>query len=230
MVTRLSSILCKTAFLAALCLTAACATMEDTYNEMMGEESSATASSKVGVKSPAAAPVQDVNAQEIINAEKSAEKPVELGSISDNRTASANAPVAPSAPAEQPKMEAATAAAPAPAPTSAAPAAPAPVASNSSALLVIRFNQPRVYYDDALSQSVGVAEKAKTGVEYEVLSTIPDLTSLPVEQQTKLSARAKDNLRNVVLKMQQQGVSPERIRIAEQTLKIRSQEIRIFVK
>jgi len=188
----------KTALLAALLATAGCENMENPFDRT-------DTSPKVEVKSPAAAPVQDVKADEIKPAE-------ELGSISappiDN-----NDKIVPSAPQEVQKQ-----------------AEPAPVAANSVALLTVRFNQPHVYYDDALTSAVQAAEAAKSGVMYDVLSTVPDLTSLPADQQTKLAGRAKDNLRNVVTKMQTLGVSSDRIRIAEQTLKIRSQEIQIYVR
>lgn len=213
--THFSAILRQTALLAALMTMTACSTMNDTYNELMGDETAPT-EQKVGVKSPAAAPVQSVNTQEITtNTPTTSTQTVELGSMSDKPL---------SAPPQTITAQAPEPAAPAPA------AAPAPIASNTVALLTIRFNQPHVYYEDALTQAVKSAEQAKPGVMYEVLSTIPDLSSLTQDQQDKLSARAKDNLHNVVVKMQQQGVSPDRIRIADQTLKIRSQEIRIFVR
>lgn len=219
---RLSHIACKIAFLAALTATTACTTLENAYdsvdNSLSGSKEYQAAPTKIEVKSPAAAPVQGVNAAEIANADR----PVELGSMTDNALKGASN-------MGNSAAEAATSTVQAIVPTAPA-AAPAPVASNTTALLTIRFNQPHVYYDDALNQAVGVAEKTKQGVVYEVLSTVPDLSSLAPDMQQKLSARAKDNLRNVVVKMQQQGVTADRIRIAEQTLKIRSQEVRIFVR
>ncbi len=219
---RLSRLVCKTAFFAALAATTACTTLQNAYdsvdNSLSGDKEYQASPTKVEVKSPAAAPVQDVNAQEITT-----NQPVELGRVTDSSlTPSTEAEAKNVAPIVPTAQNAAPAEAPA--------AAPAPVASNTVALLTIRFNQPHVYYDDALIQSVSIAEKAKSGVTYEVLSTIPDLSSLAPDMQEKLSARAKDNLRNVVVKMQQQGITAERIRIAEQTLKIRSQEIRVFVR
>lgn len=115
------------------------------------------------------------------------------------------------------------------APTTAA--APQPAPANSVALLTVRFNQPHVYYDDALTSAVKQSETLKPGmVQYDVLSTVPDLSSLAPDQQAKLASRAKDNLRNVVVKLQQLGVQADRIRIAEQTMKIRSQEIQVYVR
>lgn len=222
---RTSRFLSTTAILAVLAATSACSDMQTAWDDMVGND---TTTQKVEVKSPAAAPVQDVKTTEI-----DANKPVELGSISDKgaptggSAADLTAPpanVATSAPAPEAAIT------PVPSPAPAAAPAPAPVAANSVALLTIRFNQPHVYYEDALTQAVQAAEKAKPGIQYDVLSTVPDLTSLPADQQEKLAARAKDNLRNVVTRMQAVGVSADRIRIAEQTLKIRSQEIQLFVR
>lgn len=120
----------------------------------------------------------------------------------------------------------------APAPVApAAMAAPTPAADTQSvALLTIRFNQPHVYYESALTSAVQQAEQAHPGIIYEVLSTVPDLSVLPADQKTKLESRAKDNLRNIVVKMQQLGIPASRIRIAEQIMRIRSQEVQIFVR
>lgn len=219
---RFAATTTKSALLALMLALSACADMESTFDDLMGNEKPAP---KVAVKSPAAAPVQEVK-----TIDNSKSETVELGSVRDNSLD--NAPKtqgAPEADLTQPVL--AADAQPAPAVAPAAAPAPAPAASGpAAALLTIRFNQPHVYYDDALANAVKLAENAKPGVVYDVLSTVPDLSSLPADQQDKLSARAKDNLRNVVMKMQQQGVPAERIRIADQTLRIRSQEIQLFVR
>lgn len=256
MLSALRSRLCLGSALISLLITAGCTTLENAYDSAYsgisdaidGEKKYEEAPTKVSVQSPTAAPVQDVKAAEVPAPN---DKPVQLGAISDT---SANAPVSappvdkivPQAPQPQATTGAETAAnsantaiatpATPPAATT-TPETPSPTASNapaattnSLALLTIRFNQPHVYYEDALTQAVAAAQKAKSNVMYEVLSSVPDLSSLPADQQAKLSARAKDNLRNVVVKMQQQGVPAERIRIADQTLKIRSQEIHVYVR
>jgi len=258
---QLLRILSKTALFAVITTVTACSYVEGTYNDVMGNESKSAP--KVTVKSPGAAPFQDVKA-----VETTPQKPVELGSMSDPSLAAPKivpqpAVIEPSTPGMAPDMpqdmtaqamapktlvlqegaapkiiqgDASTAQQQAaaqntlPTPPQVPAAAPTPAAANTVALLTVRFNQPHVYYEDALVRAVTDAEKAKPGVMYDVLSTIPDLSSLPPEQQAKMTQRAKDNLRNIVLKMQQVGVSADRIRIADQTLKIRSQEIRIFVR
>lgn len=232
---RYTRTLTKTALLAILGLTSACAQMEDAYDSVMGNET--PPANSVAIKSPQAAPVQSVRAGDL--GQPAPQQPVELGSMSDPATLAAPpaaqgmpAPIVPQPPANQQAMnQMAPAAAPTPGGVVDNTQMPSVVAQEPAvALLTVRFNQPHVYYDDALAKSVQAAERAKSGVIYEVLSTVPDLSTLPPDQQQKLSGRAKDNLRNVVVKMQQQGVNAERIRIAEQTLKVRSQEIQVYVR
>lgn len=204
----------KTALLAMLLAASACAELESTYDDIMGNDPKPAVKTTT-VKTPAAAPVQGVETIDNSKAET-----VELGSIRDNSLDNT-----PRATPEAPEP----AAKPTPAP--AAPAVPVPsnATVGSASLLTIRFNQPHVYYDDALANAVKLAENTKSGVVYDVLSTVPDLSSLPVDQQEKLANRAKENLRNVVMKMQQLGIPASRINIADQTVRIRSQEIQLFV-
>ena len=194
------------ALLAALSTMAACATLEETYDSVLGDEQKEAAASQSSSQAATAAPYQDVKAQE--ESKVPAKEQTLIASISDKDKNS--------------ESELKTTALPE------STATDSPALAN--ALLTIRFNQPHVQYDNALKDAVTQAEKAKSGVHYDVLSTVPDLTSLPAEQQSKLSARAKNNLHNIVVAMQQAGVSADRIKIADQTMKIRSQEIRIFVK
>ena len=181
----------------------ACTEVNQAYNDVFGDDKQ---SQKVGERSAAAAPYQDVKAEEA--------RAVELGSMSGKPLEMTEAAAAPEQEQPVPVAE------------------PAPVANDAAsfALLTVRFNQPHVYYDDALAQAVNQAEKAKPDVNYDVLSNMPNLSSLSPEQQEKLSKRGQSNLRNVVIKMQQMGVPPERIRVADQTLALRSQEIQVFVR
>lgn len=232
-----SRLLNTTALIAILAAASGCTQVENAYHSayqsVMGDDKEYKDSkTKVEVKTPAAAPIQDVKEAEITQPAAapalttppmSDTKPVELGAAHDNSLDSAPATQSAATPvAEAPAVKEA--------PKTAATTAPTANNAGSLPLLTVRFNQPHVYYDDALGKAVSEAEKAKPGVTYDVLSTVPDLSSLAPDQQTKLAGRAKDNLRNVVMKMQQLGVSADRIRIADQTLKIRSQEIQIYVK
>lgn len=242
---HVSPLLGKALLLSALTILAACTEVEQAYDSaystIVGEEET-TPVKKVTVTTPAAAPVQPVD-----TVNNSTAQTVELGSMSDDASLTAppkqvwNAqPVVTTPATEQPVVAAHVAAdTQQPLPTAAPqavsePAPPpqvsAPAAAPQEPLLTIRFNQPHVYYDEALKGAVNMAEAAKPGVHYDVLSTVPDLTVLPQEQQQLLRERAQNNLRSVVMKMQQQGVDANRIRIADQTLRIRSQEIQVFVQ
>ena len=237
--TRFPHFISVSALFLALSLTGACSTLEGAYDDMLGNNNTAP---KVAVKSPNAAPVQLVNTQDLSTPPMAnnfaPNQPVELGSMNDQAATTMGQPalvtqIAPEQPIV-PMQPAPAETAPVMMEQATAPVAPTPAivpsASLRNALLTVRFNQPHVYYDDALASAVSQAENAKPGVVYDVLSTVPDLSVLPAEQQQKLSGRAKDNLRNVVVKMQQMGVPADRIRIAEQVLKIRSQEIQLFVR
>lgn len=96
-------------------------------------------------------------------------------------------------------------------------------------LMVIRFNQHHVYYDDALAKAISAAQRAKPGANYSVVSRLPDLSALTAEQQSNINSRASDNLRNVVGQMQQLGVTSDHIKIANQKQDVRSQEIAVYV-
>jgi hypothetical protein len=103
-------------------------------------------------------------------------------------------------------------------------------AAQSSArrpLLIVRFNQPNVYFERALKQAVTSAEQAKTGVTYEVISYIP--ADRAADANGKEAANF--NLSTVTSFMQQLGVPAERMSAASQvSSNVKSQEVQIFVK
>jgi len=178
---------------------------------------------KVDVTTPLAAPYVDVKANEV-NKIVPTSPAVELGAMRDEQ------------PLDDIKMEKPVVAEkPAPQVLKAPPAMPvqAPIAASSadlgSPLLVIRFNQNHVYYDDALNKIVAAAEKAKTGVTYSVVSKLPDIASLSAAQQDQIKTRSTENLKDVVMLMQQQGVPSNRVRIANKQAPVRSQEIAVYV-
>src|SRR5688572_25976710 len=69
-------------------------------------------------------------------------------------------------------------------------------------LLLIRFNQPRVYFDRSLSQAVSSAERAKPGVTYDVVSYA-----------SGSDKKANENLRAVLGGIYKQGVPSQRVQI-----------------
>lgn len=105
-----------------------------------------------------------------------------------------------------------------------------PAEQMGSPLMVIRFNQYHVYYDEALAKVVRIAESSKPGAIYSVVSALPDLTSLPQDQQADISKRAIENLRDVATQMQQLGVPASRLKVATQQKQVRAQEISIYVQ
>lgn len=87
-------------------------------------------------------------------------------------------------------------------------------------LLIVRFNQPRVNFDSALSQAIPRAEQARQNISYEIVSFMPQRFS-------KDQARA--NLKAVVGGMQQNGASLDRIHWRSEMASGEHQEIHIFV-
>ncbi len=98
----------------------------------------------------------------------------------------------------------------------------APVAADMAQekpLLLIRFNQPRVYFDRSLSQAISSAERVKPGITYDVVS-----------YSTSGDAKAGDNLRLVLGGIYKQGVPSSRVQIHSEPVASGSQEIHIYVR
>ncbi len=97
-------------------------------------------------------------------------------------------------------------------------------------LLVIRFNQRRVYFERALRQAVDAAERAKDTVQYEVVSYGPEVDKRRMSGERVID-QAQENLRAVVEEMRQQGVDGGRIHTStEPGDGMVTQEIHIFVR
>lgn len=78
-------------------------------------------------------------------------------------------------------------------------------------LLVISFNQKRVNFDRALTQAVAVNEKSAPGTVYEIVAMIPN-TSGSAVQATRVNETYAANLAAVMDRLQEAGISPDRIR------------------
>lgn len=116
----------------------------------------------------------------------------------------------------------------------ASPTAQAPVATPpgqmvvpEKPLLVIRFNQRRVYFDRALRQAVASAEKTRAGVVYHVVAFMPP--SQDNHQNARVSQDTMANQQAVVNELQNQGIPPARIRTSTGFENVQSPEVRIFV-
>ncbi len=104
-----------------------------------------------------------------------------------------------------------------------------PAAKPSKPLLVIRFNQKRVYFDRALRQAITGAERAKPGVAYAVTSYAP--SGERSAQSERFAAEASEHLRDVVTAMKGLGVEPGRIQSSvEAAQDADSVEVHIYVE
>lgn len=135
--------------------------------------------------------------------------------------------IAEDAPAEQ----VATPAAEAPAEQAATPTEEAPAAAASSesntqdALVTIRFNKKRVYFERSLRQAITAAENTRAGVHYSILSRVPGNIDAHGEQ------KAKEQLADVLKVMLKNGVMQSRIQARMETSPdVTSHEVQIFVK
>lgn len=197
----------------------------DAYSSVFTSDKPAkTSPTKVEVIVPEAASYQDVTKREITMhppaSQLGADEAVVLGSMRAPADRSLGAPSATASSAPTPMIAAKQ---PVTAPTVVA------MDKLGAPLMVIRFNQHHVHYEDALTRVVRTAEAARPTIVYNVVSHLPDLSPLPAAQRDDISSRAMANLRNVVMHMQQHGVPADRIRIASQQKNVSSQEIAIFV-
>lgn len=99
--------------------------------------------------------------------------------------------------------------------------------AESKPLVVIRFNQPRVYFDKQLYSAVSQAMAAKPDVMFDVVAYAPLTGTDAVDEQwIKTASR---NTQAVVASMQKIGVPMQRMRITGQAQQgIRFDETRIY--
>ncbi len=105
----------------------------------------------------------------------------------------------------------------------------APVASASAdiPLVVIRFNQRKVYFEQQLYNAVSRAVAIKPTVLLEVVSFVPTGTS----NRSVTEDMAKRNLSNVIQTLTKMGVPRERINVVnERSAALRYHEVHIYVQ
>lgn len=108
-------------------------------------------------------------------------------------------------------------------------AAVAQVSYTNTPLLVIRFNQPRVMYQQPLYTSVKQAFAAKPNVMFNLVSLVP--VTADKENNAKLASLASSNVGMVVNDMIQMGIPQNRIRVSNQSQDgLESHEIHMFVE
>ena len=98
----------------------------------------------------------------------------------------------------------------------------------SSALVVVRFNQPRVYFDQQLYSAISKAVAIKPDVMFEVVSYAPATGNPEADQ--RWQAIAGRNTKAVITAMTTMGVPMERISVTgESQAGLHYDETHVFV-
>jgi hypothetical protein len=96
-------------------------------------------------------------------------------------------------------------------------------------LVLIRYNQPNVEYEQQLSQAVGSAIERRPNAEFSVVAVSPssgDPAELARSQQM-----ARENAEAVKRSLVQLGLSPSRITMANtQTQSAQSPEVHVYIR
>ena len=101
--------------------------------------------------------------------------------------------------------------------------------ADPAALVVIRFNQPRIYFDQQLYSAVEKAVAVKPDVMFDVVSNAP-VTGDALRDQQWITTASR-NTQAVVAALQKIGVPAERLRVTGQTKSgLRYDETHIFVR
>lgn len=96
-------------------------------------------------------------------------------------------------------------------------------------LMVVRFNQARVYYQQPLFNAVSKAVEAKQGVVFTVVAVAPQTGN--AQQDGQLSAQTRQYTGAVVADMVKMGIPQNRIRVQHQTNPgVASPEVHLFVE
>lgn len=103
------------------------------------------------------------------------------------------------------------------------------LAQSGKALVVVRFNQPNVYFDQSLYQAVSQAVAIKPGVMFNVVSYAPETGDRASDERWQEVSSA--NTRKVVASMNQMGVPMSRIQVSGQRMAgIKVDETHVFVR
>lgn len=96
-------------------------------------------------------------------------------------------------------------------------------------LLVLRFNQERIYYQQPLYTAISRAVQAKPGVMFNIITLIPQTGDARDNQQSTVAAQTNTNM--VVGDMVKMGVPQNRIRVSYQNgSNLDSSEMHLFVQ
>ena len=101
-------------------------------------------------------------------------------------------------------------------------------AERAQPLVTIRFNQPRVYFDQQLYSAIQKAVAIKPGVMFDVVSLAPASGNVTTDKQWQ--AVAGHNTRAVITVMNNIGVPSDRITVKGQSQQgLRYDETQVFV-
>lgn len=96
-------------------------------------------------------------------------------------------------------------------------------------LMVVRFNQDRVYYQQPLYNAVSNALQAKPGVMFNIISLVPDTGD--ARANSKLKESAERSTGQLVGDMRKMGIPDSRMRVSYQsTPSVSSNEVHLFVE
>lgn len=95
-------------------------------------------------------------------------------------------------------------------------------------LMVVRFNQPRLNYQQSLYNVLGRALEAKPDVFFNIIALVPQSADASVTQ--KLQAQTQANAGTIVGDMVRMGIPQNRLRVSYQRAGIEYPEVHIFVQ
>jgi hypothetical protein len=105
----------------------------------------------------------------------------------------------------------------------------APLYPSDVPLVVIRFNQPRVMYQNQLYNAIAKAVQIKPTVFFTVVSLVPSVEDS--YQSERLTAHASTQTSGVLSTLRSMGIPRDRIRVSrEQTPGLRAHEVHIYVE
>lgn len=103
------------------------------------------------------------------------------------------------------------------------------LAQSAEPLVIIRFNQPRVYYEQQLYNAISKAVAIKPDLTIDVVSYSPEVTSSSASDDWQETASA--HTRGVVNVLTQMGVPMSRIHVSGQRMSgINFDETHVFVQ
>ncbi|MCC7259773.1 MAG: hypothetical protein IT567_01925 [Alphaproteobacteria bacterium] len=96
-------------------------------------------------------------------------------------------------------------------------------------LAIIRFNQERVYYDQALYHAVSRAVKVKSRVVFDVVAIVPVVGDPATDRRMQEASILKGN--EVVASLRRMGIPAQRLSLAShRSNTAQSTEVHVFVR